>query len=300
MACQIKTTGIYYEPSKAYFGKETRVCVSDIGLSLAGGESFNVSNTDTDFYVWFSVDSVGADPATAGRTGIEVALPATYTIANLVALTQAAIEAEKAFYFYPTIDGLGFVIETYRVGAPLTAIADVDSGFTFEEIQTGFRNFLGKTSDGVSVSFEKELQQVTANETGSTILDQQLSGETASIEMSLLEVTPAALKLLIGDGYGDVFTPVGGTEVVGAGTTKLGKSSFELAGRVELHPIRLDDTDRSEDFTFWKTVAEANSINYSATDLKAVEITFNAIVDDTKPEEISLYVIAGDSQQYFI
>lgn len=299
MSCDTRTNTIVYEPSKMYFGKESRECISPI-VGMVGGESFNISNTEIDYYVWYTVDSVGADPAPVGRTGIQVDLPASYTVANVISLTKAAIETAKAFYFYPTVDGLGFVLEDYKIGAALGVTADVDSGFTFNAVQEGSRLFLGKTSEGVTVTFEKEIQTVTANETGSTVLDQQMSGETASIEASLLEVSPDKLKELVGKGYGDTFTPDGGTEVVGAGTTKIGLSAFSLAGRLELHPIRLADDDRSEDFTFWKTVPEASSINYSSTDQKAVGIAFNAIVDDTKPNEVNLYVIAGDSQQYFI
>lgn len=299
MTCETKTSTIVYEPSKMYFGKESRECISLV-TGLTGGESFHISNIDTDFYIWFTVDAVGADPAPVGRTGIQVDLPASYTVAQAIPLLQTAVETAAAFYVYPTIDGLGVVLENYRTGASLGVTADVDSGFTFTIVQEGSKTFLGKTSEGVTVTFEKEIQTVIANETGSTVLDQQLSGETASIEASLLEVSPAKLKELVGEGYGDTFTPNGGTEVIGAGTTKIGLSAFSLAGRLELHPIRLDDADRSEDFTFWKTVPEAASINYSSSDLKAVGITFNAIIDDTKPEEVSLYVIAGDSQQYFI
>jgi len=298
MTCETKTNTIVYEPSKMYFGKEARVCIEPLA-GLSGGESFKISNVSEKFYFWFTVDSSGSDPAIADHTGIEVALASGYTIESAVNAIKAAAENAKAFYAYKTIDEKAVVLENYRIGAALAVVADVDTGFTFNDVQAGSRVFLGKTSDGVSVTFEKEMQTVTANESGSTVLDQQLSGETASIEASLLEVSPAKLKELIGKGYGDTFTPNGGTEVIGAGTSKLGRSSFALAGRLELHPIRLDDSNRTEDFTFWKTVPEAKSINYSSSDLKTVGITFNAINDDTKPEEISLYVIAGDSQQYF-
>jgi hypothetical protein len=299
MACNYRTNTIVYEPSEMYFGKEGRVCVEPV-TGMAGGESFNISNTDTDYYLWFTVDAVGVDPAPAGKTGIQVDLPAAYTVANAISLIKTAVETAKAFYGYLAVDGSAITLENYRTGASNGAVADVDTGFTLTESQIGSRVSLGKTSEGVTVTFEKEIQTVTANETGSTVLDQQLSGETASIEASLLEVSPAKLKELIGKGYGDTFTPDGGTEVIGAGTTKIGLSSFALAGKLELHPIRLEETDRSEDFTFWKTVPEASSINYSSTEQKAVSITFNAIIDETKPEEVSLYVIAGDSQQYFI
>ena len=44
--------------------------------SLSGGESFSIGSPYLSFYVWFTVDGVGADPA-PGTIGVQVALAAT-------------------------------------------------------------------------------------------------------------------------------------------------------------------------------------------------------------------------------
>lgn len=51
--------------------------------SLSGGEYFLISNTTTNFYVWFKIAGAGSDPAVGGATGIEVDLLGTETIADM-------------------------------------------------------------------------------------------------------------------------------------------------------------------------------------------------------------------------
>ena len=221
---------------------------------MAGGEYFLVSGPAVSYYIYYTVDAVGADPVVAGRTGIEVALPAAYTIANAVTLTHDAVVTAKAFYSFKGVNLDCLILEAIEIGVAIEIPSDNDTGFTITELREGFLLPLGKTKEAITVAFEKELQTATANQTGSLALGQQMSGETASMEMSLLELSQERLAKLIGGGYGSVFTPDGGTEVVGSGTKKLGESSFNLAGKLVLHPIRLEEADKSNDLTFWKTV----------------------------------------------
>ena len=299
MVCQTTTNEIYFEASNVTFGKEAQTEVHPVA-GMVGGESFSISSIDTDYYVWYTVNAVGADPAPAGKTGIQVDLATGYTVADAVSETHDAVVLSKAFYSFKGVDLDCLILEGVNIGAVNAAAADVDTGFTVTELRVGFSLDLGKTKEAITVSFEKEIQTATANQTGSLALAQQLSGETASIEMSLVELSAARLNKLIGEGYGSSLTPAGGTEVIGSGSKKLGESSFNLAGKLVLHPIRLDASDKTLDLTFWKTVAEASSINYDSQDTKALSLTFNALNDETRPEEVSLYVLQGDSTQYFV
>jgi len=296
MACVTKTTEIVLEASSATFGKEQRECVTPI-LGLTGGESFHISNVDTDFYVWFTVNAVGVDPAPAGKTAIEVDLPTGYTVAQAIALIKTEVETAKAFYGRLCPDNTCVVLESYRIGASLSVLADVDTGFTFEEVTTGLTEALGKTKEGITVNFEATTFDVKSNQTGELLLDQIIQGTSANMEMSLLEVSKSKLETILAEGYGDKYTPAAGTTLVGFGTTKNFKSSFESAGRVVLHPLRLDASDRTEDVTFWKTLPMPSSINYDGSDTKALSITFNALVDENRPSEISVFAV-GDSAQY--
>lgn len=248
------------------------------------------------------MNAVGADPALVGKTGFEVALPTAYTVKQAIDAIKLTAETSKKFYGYLTTDNTGIVLETVKIGAVLSAATIGDSGFTLELIKTGMSENLGDTSDGIEVTFEATVFDVLTNQSPITPKDQLYQGSTASMTMSLLEVTKARLEQILGGGFGDVFTPAAGTKLIGLGTSKNFQSSFNFAYRVVLHPLRMDGAayvaaPLVEDVTFWKSVPLVESINYSGTDLKAVSVTFNALTDETKPEEISIYAV-GDSTQF--
>jgi hypothetical protein len=73
------------------------IYVSNVGtgasLKVGSGTAkhFNTANTTTKFYVWYQVDGVGNDPATAGMTGIKVNLLSAYTSADVVLATSRAL-----------------------------------------------------------------------------------------------------------------------------------------------------------------------------------------------------------------
>ena len=296
MACSLKTTDITLEASNIFFGKEHAVCVEPV-TGLVGGEYFKISDQTTKYVFYFTVNSVGADPALVGYTSQEIALPTAYTVAAAVDAIITAMATLKKFYTIESNDGLSVILETIGVGAVLEAVTDQDTGFTFEVLKTGIETKLGRTTDGVEVTFEATTLDVTTNETGTLVLDQIIQGTSASASMALVEVSKERVESIIGGGFGDVYTPVAGTKLVGFGTSKNFKSAFNYAGRLILNPIRLGTADRTEDVTFWKTLPLPESINYSGTDAKALSVSFTALVDDTKPAAISVFAI-GDSSQY--
>lgn len=301
MVCTTKTNEQYLEAARVTIGREHAVCFHPV-TGLVGGEYVLISDQTTEFYLWFSVDSTGSDPAIAGKTGIEVELPAAYTVKNAIDAIKLAVETAKKFYGYLTTDNTGIVLETVKIGAVLSAATVGDSGFTYELVKTGMSENLGDTSDGIEVTFEATVFDVLTNQSPITPKDQLYQGSTASMTMSLLEITKARLLAILGGGFGDTFTPASGTQLIGLGTSKNFQSSFNYAYRVVLHPLRMDgvayvSAPLVEDVTFWKSVPLLESVNYSGTDLKAVSVTFNALTDDTRPEEISIYAV-GDSTQF--
>jgi hypothetical protein len=48
--------------------------ITPLVASGLAGKYFEISSTTTDYYVWFTVDGIGTDPAIGGRTGIKIAL----------------------------------------------------------------------------------------------------------------------------------------------------------------------------------------------------------------------------------
>ncbi len=297
MACTTNTSEVVLEASTLFFGKEARICVEPV-TGLVGGESFIASNSTTSYQIWFDIDGASTAPTPAnGETLIEVDLATGYTESDAAAVIKSAVEAASAFYGRICVDTNCIVLEAPVDGAALASVSDVDSGFTLTQDEVGFRRNLGNTAEGIEITFEQTLFEITANQTGTQKLDDILQGNTIALAAGLQEVSKERLLSLIGEGFGDTYTPSGGEVLVGAGTSKNFVSSLALAGRLTLHPVRLPESDRSEDFTIWKTTPSYESINYSGTDKKVLSVNFNGLVDFNRPSEISLYAV-GDTEQY--
>lgn len=288
MACDSTTKTIFLEAANVSWGQEEKSCITP-ATGLTGGEYFKISSKDTKYVVWTSVNSVGSDPAVTGYTSIEVAVGASYTVADWITAYITAIEATGDFLAVGSSDGLSVKTTAIYVGAVLETITDVDTSFTFSVLTTGFGGDLGKTKEAIEISFEVSTFDVLANQTGESKLDKIQTGSNASLSMSLLEMTSARWEQVIGNGYGDSYTPSGGTEVFGFGTSKINNSVFDSAGKLVLHPVRLESTDLSRDVVFWKTVPLPESINYDGTDTQAMSVSFEALVDEEITEEISLF-----------
>lgn len=66
--------------------------ITEIDVVAPGaGQYFLISSTTTDYYVWFTVDNVGADPAVGGRTGIKVATTSGGTGTTYAAIIRLAL-----------------------------------------------------------------------------------------------------------------------------------------------------------------------------------------------------------------
>jgi hypothetical protein len=116
--------------------------VKDTAGSL-GGKYFNISGAHDKelFYVWYNVDAGSADPAPAGRTGIEVNISSGDS-ANLVAtLTEISLRNLYGTRFDSDISKNVIGVE-YLEWGPTTGIVDVDTGFTMEQIQAGDERFM--------------------------------------------------------------------------------------------------------------------------------------------------------------
>ncbi len=298
MVCQTKTNQVVLEAATVGWGRETLTCVEPV-LGLTGGESFLVSNTKTNYQIWFDIDNGSVAPTpSAGETLIEVDLSTGYTKNDAIVAIKTAVETAKAFYGrLDVVTADKILLETPLAGAPLSALADVDSGFTLTEEVTGFFEDLGDTAEGIEVTFETTLFDVNSNQKGTLVLDQIIQGVASSLTMGLQEVSKERLETVIGKGFGSTYTPSAGTSLIGFGTSKNFTSSFASAGRLVLHPVRLPSTDRSEDFSYWKTVPQPESISYSGTDKKVLNVTFTALNDNFRPEEISVSCF-GDSEQF--
>lgn len=295
MACSTEKN-YRLEAVSSSFGQEAITTVTPV-TGLVGGEYFLIASPDVEYYFYFQVNSTGADPAPAGKTSLGYAdLPTSYTVAQAVALIVTGMTTAMLFYAEANSDNTALCIESLVPGALAAAPSAGDTGFTVAATRAGWNIDLGQTADGVEISYEPTMFDVIPNQTN-TLADQIIQGFKVSVTMGLIQLNTEKYQKLIGAGLGNTKTPSGGTEVVGFGTARNFSSSFDLAGRLVMHPVRLASSVLTDDITVWKSVAKVSGINYSGADLMTMSLTFDALVDESKADEINL-MVRGDSTQY--
>jgi len=291
------------EAVNVYFGTERCrdiLFVDDVAGSLSG-EYFDLNaigsdlETETAYYVLLDNGSA-VDPMPAGKTLISVSYTdndTAATIANALELALAPLD------FNTELTGNTLRVENAYIGK----VSDEDysnaGSLTFTEQEAGKGGSLGATAQGGStLNMEAQSVDLVSDQTGSIIQGQVYTGSTASVDMTLIEMTKERWESIIGSVTGDVFTPSGGgaSRLVGYGESRLYQNLFDLGGKLILHPIRLPNSDRSEDVIFWKSSPLPSSIQYSGQDIQGMELSFVAYNDKNKPEEISLFA-QGDWDQ---
>jgi len=108
-------------------GVESTEVVTGAASALSGGEYFTISSPTTGYYVWYTKDGTGTDPAPGG-TGIKVEILATDTAAQVASKTAAAI-ANVADFDVSVTGGATIAIANVVAG-DVTDSADNDTGFT--------------------------------------------------------------------------------------------------------------------------------------------------------------------------
>lgn len=142
------------------------------------GSYWTISNPTTDYYVWYTVDGAGANPAPVGRTGIPVAVLSTDTAAQVATKTAAAIAAASGTPFTASAVGAAVTI-TDTANGPATAPAAGTSpaGWgTFAQTTTGVGNSDWRPSamlDGTTV--------IPITDVGSATLSDMVFGDTGQM-----------------------------------------------------------------------------------------------------------------------
>jgi len=300
MVCAIKKEQtIKLEAAQVYWGREAcRVLtmVADDSGNLSGQywtlDVIDGTGAVTGYYVLLD-DGLAVDPELTGRTLVSVSYNQDDSAEVLAGLVQAALDA-LANLEAEVVDGVKVHYRNLWIGR----VEEDFSGaalLSFESL-AGIGGFLGRTSEGIEVSIETQSTEIQSNQTGEIVLDEIGQGQSASCSASFIELSKDRLESMLAGAVGGAFTPMGGSKLIGGGSSKLFQSLKELGGKLILHPQRLPLTDRSEDFIFWKSAPKPETINYSGTDVQALNVTFSAYLDDSKPEEINLYAI-GDWTQ---
>ena len=293
----VDPTKIGLKPTDVFLGlrnKDEVTTVADVAGSLGGTswhfETVALDGTVAQYYVWY--DGGGdTDPAPAGRTSVTVSYTDNDTAATIASLTQAAVDAVAGVA--ARVSGSKVTLFNGAIGS-MTAAADVDSGFTFLNVVAGVKDDLGSLDGAPDFSSSFSFVDVKADQLGDTLLDQVQNGVGLEVTMSLLEVDPTTWEKIVGDVAGDKFTPGGGTQLVGVGTSKRLNNMKQYSKELVMKPS--NSSDDLENITIFNAFPDLTSITYSGTELHKMEVTFRAFVDTSKNEKVSLYAY-GDSSQ---
>lgn len=133
---------------------------------------------------------------------------------------------------------------------------------------------LGHTKGGVEVTIETEKVEITVDETGNTIRDYSLLGQKMKVKVALAESQIANLGIAI---------PMGESLLTGT-KLKIGQTVGERYGdhaaQLSLRPF--GETTAANDIVLYKAiVADDVTINYTNDDQRVVEVTFEALYDET-------------------
>lgn len=123
----------YIDPTVSTIGVQTVALVADSSGSLNSTYFLlNDANNSHLYYVWFSINNAGVDPAVPGRTGVKISgstNAAAATLGGVMATAIAALNSTNSF----TTSGTSTVTITDKISGPLTPAVDgvAATGFTF-------------------------------------------------------------------------------------------------------------------------------------------------------------------------
>lgn len=147
---------------------------------------------------------------------------------------------------------------------------------------------LGHTKGGVEVTYEPEYHDVTVDKYGNTVVDKYLIGEKLTAKVPLAEYTVAQMGVTIPQG--GFAGAANARRTIG---TSGGKKASTVGYQLVLHPI--SEGTRRHDIVFYKAcVTSEVVINHAVDEEKVLEVTFEALLDETKSDRNYLGMI-GDS-----
>lgn len=296
----IKIQGVNVE-----WSQQQTECITAVA-DVAGNLDATYFENDT-HYIWMSEGGVGIDPAVSGKTGIEVTYATNDSAVTIAAAIVSAVNAAGAGFhagLQPNSAGLkvNVVIRQDAFGA-VTAFADgaASTSFTFATERAGSSLSLGFLEGSVEPGLSEDIVDIQTLQTGTQIINSLRSGRNVdAISVTMLERDVAKLKEIIGAG-GHTFTPSGGTEVVSWGSedTKNFTSILNESRSLRLHPNNLVDSDRTEDWLFWRAYPNLNAVVFSGDAAATIQVEFIVRPDGLNDSKARLFV-QGDWQQNFL
>lgn len=138
---------------------------------------------------------------------------------------------------------------------------------------------LGHTLDGVEVTVEREFTDLSVDAYGSTPIDKALTGQRMQIKARFAQTADIkVLNAAIPEGAQSDQTGTD-NDRIGIGR-EAGWQARNEAYQLVLHPVSLGSND-AEDIVIYKAISvEAINLAYKVDEQNAVEVTFEALVDE--------------------
>jgi hypothetical protein len=162
-------------------------------------------------------------------------------------------------------------------------MADVRIGDVSAYIDYGDgEEFLGETLGGAEFSVNREFVDLLTDRFGTAPLDKVLTGNDLMVKLYLAEPTNENMSRAIPEGTYNEGT--GGDSKLTLGS-QTGKLLSNHAGLLRLHPRTNDESNRNEDIYIWKAVSmESIELPFKIDEQRVLEVTFQALVDTSKPD----------------
>lgn len=299
-----RAVNVTVDPLNLYMGNQQFGCLTVTNTVDHAGNYIKLSNLTQKIHVWFD-DGVAADPAPANSTAIDVTYTTLLTASVLADNIVTAINAQSAtlkIHAKKVIDG-GVVcvsIQAKDIGLVFDAWADVDTTLDFDVLRLGSRLDLGLIEGDLTIGIEENLLDITSHQFGPELLAQLRLSNNFTLSVTLQEAVKAKIAEFM-KFSAVAFTPVGvgATEVIGYGAQAGSKqflNTINDALTLVCHPVKLVETDRSNDLCFWRSYAVISEILHSGENKKTFTADFSFYVDDAIDNRASKMVY-GDWQQ---
>lgn len=245
-------------------------------------------------YAWFDTGA-SVDPAPAGGwTGHEVTITAADSATTVATALAAVLGAVSGFD--ATSSG-SVVTLTATVAGYAQPARDVDTTFSFKVTTLGqIAKSAGCVKGDLEISgFEQTKIEITCHASGTTVKDERITGYSKpQLTLTLQETDKQSLQdILVMYGM-PVFTPVGADKeaVFGYGVANIGGSNPKVY--INLHPVEVDATDKSQDWNIWTAELGLDTFNFSGENLSEIPATFSIYPDESKPKGIQFFMV-GDA-----
>lgn len=148
---------------------------------------------------------------------------------------------------------------------------------------------LGGSLGNVAINIETMLADLRADQFGEGIIDQKVSGLKMTISTELTQIKDPAIWKVVFPFYKQVGTDPYSFYF----DNEIGAAASDYAGALILHPLSMQDSDKSQDYKFYKAFAVAKSEpSYGPKEQVKLKVEFMILPDFTT--QPARYMLFGD------